>query len=106
LPLYFYYLSLHDALPISDALPIAPCPRRLFDCISCRIPNILGFLTICNNLISYTYSSDHGKSEKNFFHVHSFVGVVGVPRLELGTSSLSAMRSNRLSYTPSFRFCH
>lgn len=28
-------------------------------------------------------------------------GSVGVPRLELGTSSLSAKRSNRLSYTPS-----
>ena len=25
---------------------------------------------------------------------------VGVPRFELGTSSLSAMRSNQLSYTP------
>src|SRR5699024_12089453 len=97
LPLYFYYLSLHDALPISDALPIAPCPRRLFDCISCRIPNILGFLTICNNLISYTYSSDHGKSEKNFFHVHSFVGVVGVPRLELEDRKSTRLNSSHVS---------
>ncbi len=28
--------------------------------------------------------------------------MVGVPRLELGTSSLSGMRSNQLSYTPIF----
>ncbi len=32
-----------------------------------------------------------------------FLFPVGVPRLELGTSSLSGMRSNQLSYTPAYQ---
>ena len=32
-------------------------------------------------------------------------GKVGVPRFELGTSSLSATRSNQLSYTPEKPVC-
>lgn len=40
----------------------------------------------------------------NFFTTHhpcqEPIGSVGVPGLEPGTSSLSAKRSNRLSYTP------
>ena len=31
---------------------------------------------------------------------------VGVPRLELGTSALSGLRSNQLSYTPNLLFVH
>ena len=31
---------------------------------------------------------------------------VGVPRLELGTSALSGLRSNQLSYTPNLLFIH
>ena len=32
--------------------------------------------------------------------------LVGVPRLELGTSALSGLRSNQLSYTPNLLFIH
>src|SRR5690625_2545165 len=46
-------------------------PEDLFDYSCCCCPNVLSFFTISNDLISYTCSSDHGKSEKNFFHVHS-----------------------------------
>ena len=31
---------------------------------------------------------------------------MGVPRLELGTSALSGLRSNQLSYTPNLLFIH
>ena len=41
------------------------------------------------------------RKNKELFHSNLSSWRVGVPRLELGTSSLSAKRSNRLSYTPS-----
>ena len=37
---------------------------------------------------------------KRIASVARYMFVVGVPRLELGTSALSGLRSNQLSYTP------
>src|SRR5690625_261647 len=51
-------LCLQSRCATNCAMP----PEDLFDYICCCCPNILSFFVISNDLISYTCSSDHGKS--------------------------------------------
>ena len=78
-------------------------------CKAGALPTELHPLDLCEAGLE-SMSQFSARPDSNFFvslklfrhsSGESFNNSVGVPRFELGTSSLSAMRSNQLSYTPS-----
>ncbi len=101
----------------AGALPIAPCPRIEPQPVyqnGCGpdyptssvalLQTAFSFSESCHRLYAKTPAAA-AAAISNLFTVISLQlpaggGSVGVPGLEPGTSSLSAKRSNRLSYTP------
>lgn len=87
--------------------PIRPCRStgsRLFSgpripVLSCRAGRLRSQLQVPATS-SHAPRSDPACREANRTFLRTCTGSVGVPGLEPGTSSLSAKRSNRLSYTP------